>query len=173
MWVFGYGSLMWEGWQTKHACIRSIPAELDGYSRTFNKASVRNWGSKDHPGPTLNVQRMEHQSCRGIAFEFSDHQRQALTRVLTEREGCAPLDLTIRLDNGTEVVASVTVYTGKNIISSKTIDDIASMVAKARGKSGSCVSYVRGIAEKLHEMGIEDPVVNATWQAVQHAQDGL
>jgi cation transport regulator ChaC len=120
-----------------------------------------------------HAEPVEHQSCLGIAFEFSDHQRQALTRVLTEREGCTPLDLTIRLDNGTEVVASVTVYTGKNIISSKTIDDIASMVAKARGKSGSCVSYVRGIAEKLHEMGIEDPVVNATWQAVQRAQDGL
>ena len=113
MWVFGYGSLMWDGWQTKHACIRSMPAELDGYSRTFTKASVRNWGSKNHPGPTLNLQKMEHQSCRGIAFEFPDHQRQALTRVLTEREGCAPLDLTIRLDNGTEVVALVTVYTGK------------------------------------------------------------
>ena len=96
-----------------------------------------------------------------------------MTRVLTEREGCAPLDLTVRLDNGTEVVALVTVYTGKNIISSKTIDDIGSMAAKARGRSGSCVSYVRGIAEKLHEMGIEDPVVNATWQAVQRAQDGL
>ncbi|TMJ90772.1 MAG: cation transporter, partial [Alphaproteobacteria bacterium] len=120
-----------------------------------------------------NLQRMELQSCRGIAFEFADHQKETLTRVLTEREGCMPLDLTIRLDNGTNVVASVTVYTGRNLIKSKAIDCIAFMVVKARGEKGSCVSYVRDIAEKLHEMGIEDPVVRATWQAVQRAQHGL
>ena len=84
-----------------------------------------------------------------------------------------PLDLTIRLDNGTNVVASVTVYAGRNLIKSKAIDCIASMVVKARGEKGSCVSYVRGIAEKLHEIGIEDPVVRATWQAVQRVQHGL
>jgi cation transport regulator ChaC len=55
----------------------------------------------------------------------------------------------------------VNVYTGRNIVKSKTIDDIVSMIVKARGKKGSCVSYVKGIADKLHEMGIEDPVVRA------------
>jgi glutathione-specific gamma-glutamylcyclotransferase len=170
MWIFGYGSLMWDGWQTKHACNRSMLANLHGYSRAFNKASVRNWGTKNKPGPTLNLQRAEHQSCRGIAFEFVDHQRRALTDLPTEREGCTPLDLTIRLDNGAEVVASVNVYAGRNIIKSRTIDDIASMIVKARGEKGSCVSYVKSIAEELHEMGIEDPIVSATWQAVQRAQ---
>jgi cation transport protein ChaC len=60
MWVFGYGSLMWDGWQTKHACIRRVPAELDGYSRAFNKASVRYWGSKNHPSryQVLNARRV-------------------------------------------------------------------------------------------------------------------
>jgi len=96
---------------------------------------------------------------------------QALTNLLTEREGCTPLDLTIRLNNGAEVVASVTVYAGRNIITSKTIDGIASMVVKARGKKGSCVSYVKGIAEKLHGMGIEDPAVSATWEAVHRARE--
>jgi cation transport regulator ChaC len=121
------------------------------------------------PGPTLNLQRTEHQSCHGIAFEFADHQRRALTNLLTEREGCTPIDLTIRLDNGAKVVASVNVYAGRNIIKSKTIDGIVSMILKARGEKGSCVCYVKGIAEKLHEMGIEDPVVSATWQAAQRA----
>jgi cation transport protein ChaC len=173
MWVFGYGSLMWDGWQTKHSCIRSVPAKLHGYSRTFNKASVRNWGTKDNPGPTLNLQRTEHQSCHGIAFEFADHQRRALTNLLTQREGCTPVDLTIRLDNGAKVVASVNVYAGRNIIKSKTIDGIVSMILKARGEKGSCVCYVKGIAEKLHEMGVEDQVVSATWQAVQRAHGAV
>jgi cation transport regulator ChaC len=93
-----------------------------------------------------------------------------LTDLPTEREGCTPLDLTLRLDNGAEVVASVNVYAGRNIIKSRTIDDIASMIVKARGEKGSCVSYVKSIAEELHEMGIEDPIVSATWQAVQRAQ---
>ena len=68
MWVFGYGSLMWDGWQTQHGCTRQMLADLPGYSRAFNKASVRNWGSTQNPCPTLSL--TEGGNCRGMAFEF-------------------------------------------------------------------------------------------------------
>ena len=55
MWVFGYGSLMWDGWQTEHGCIRMVKATLRGYRRAFNKASVRNWGTRERPAPTVNI----------------------------------------------------------------------------------------------------------------------
>ena len=53
VWVLGYGSLMWDGWQTSFGCTRCVPASLPGFSRAFNKASVANWGSRGIPGPTL------------------------------------------------------------------------------------------------------------------------
>lgn len=39
MWVFGYGSLMWDGWEQEFGCLRRCVAVLKGYRRTFNKAS--------------------------------------------------------------------------------------------------------------------------------------
>jgi cation transport regulator ChaC len=38
MWVFGYGSLMWDHWETQFGCLRSLVADLPGYQRVFNKA---------------------------------------------------------------------------------------------------------------------------------------
>jgi cation transport protein ChaC len=45
MWVFAYGSLMSDGWENEWGCLRRCRAELGGYRRAFNKASVRNWGT--------------------------------------------------------------------------------------------------------------------------------
>jgi cation transport protein ChaC len=41
-WIFGYGSLMWDGWEEKFGCEERQVAELPGHVRTFNKASVKN-----------------------------------------------------------------------------------------------------------------------------------
>ena len=51
MWIFGYGSLMWDGWEATFDCKRKERAVLKGYARSFTKASVKNWGSKTAPGP--------------------------------------------------------------------------------------------------------------------------
>jgi cation transport protein ChaC len=42
MWVFGYGSLIWDGWENSYGCLRKCVAVLNGYRRTFNKASTKN-----------------------------------------------------------------------------------------------------------------------------------
>lgn len=49
MWVFGYGSLMADGWKAQFVCTRRAVAELAGYRCAFNKASVANWGTAKTP----------------------------------------------------------------------------------------------------------------------------
>lgn len=54
MWIFGYGSLMWGGWEATYGCTERLWADLAGYRRAFNKKSVENWGMPQSPGLTLN-----------------------------------------------------------------------------------------------------------------------
>ena len=37
MWIFGYGSLMWDGWESEFVCQERAMATLSGYRRAFNK----------------------------------------------------------------------------------------------------------------------------------------
>lgn len=160
MWVFGYGSLMWDGWEAAHACLRRVPAELEGYHRVLNKASVRNWGTKLCPGPTLNVMVRPDSSCRGFAFEFAEANGDAVIGELTKREGGFALrPLPVRLPDGATVQATTPIYTGKNIISDRSPADIASMVAVAVGTSGSCRDYLVNLAEQLRALEIADAAI--------------
>lgn len=169
MWVFGYGSLMWDGWEASRSCTRRSLADLQGYQRVFNKASVKNWGSKTAPCPTLNLSAVNAAACRGIAFEFPENRKDEILAYLEAREGKAfPLrEMTVRLDSGDEVSAFVPIYKGKNVIDGKTVVETALLVKTATGVHGPCIAYVRGLAEKLSELGIYDTAVTELWTAVK------
>ena len=170
MWVFGYGSLMWDSWETKHGCSRRVVADLVGYCRRFNKASVRNWGTKVAPGPTLNLSKLDTGVCRGIVFQFPDALKMEVLTYLEKREGKAfPLhELLVRLEDQSKVSALVPLYNGPNVIEGKTTEELAAMVLNASGTDGTCLSYVNGIADKLSALGIIDPAVSALWKAVNN-----
>ena len=48
----------------------------------------------------------------------------------------------------------------------KPLEEPAAMVKAASGSDGSCFTYIKGIAEKLSELGISDPVVAEFWRKV-------
>ena len=160
MWVFGYGSLMWDGWEADHRCLRRVTAELKGYSRTFNKRSVRNWGTRLHPGPTLNLVA-SNTSCRGVAFEFPESSRAKIVAYLVQREGKHfTLSVqTVVLEGGIAVTALVPLYQGANLIPPTSTSEIAAVALRANGKSGSCADYIKGMADHLQKLGICDPAV--------------
>jgi cation transport protein ChaC len=168
MWIFGYGSLMADKWEEKFGCVRRSLAVLRGYRRTFNKASTRNWGSLDTPCPTLNLEKADDGECKGVAFEFPDPRETAVREYLVAREGKGfPLEsVTIRLEDGTDVPAYVPIYRGANLVSADETGK-ARIIEHARGMNGRCRSYIKGIAELLVSLDIEDPAVSSLWRAVQ------
>jgi cation transport protein ChaC len=172
MWIFGYGSLMWDGWERSRGCRRRVVAELAGYARCFRKASVRNWGTRETPGPTLNLEASPT-SCKGIAFEFDDNDSKFIQSYLIDREGKGfkLSELEIRLACGKTVPALVPIYSGKNLIREESLAKRAEMVRIARGTEGWCVDYVRGVVEKLSELGIEDLCVTEFWEAIARTRD--
>src|SRR5258708_30381 len=140
MWIFGYGSLMGDGWEKAFDCLRRPVAVLHGYRRSFNKCSTKNWGSNGAPCPTLNLERSEGAVCKGIGFEFPDSRDHAVRQYLVEREGKGfPLiGVAIRLEDDTEVQAYAPVYIGKSVIRVDDVRQMAAMVLKARGTNGAC-----------------------------------
>ena len=172
MWVFGYGSLMWDDWEATRGCVRRARADLSGYRRVFNKASVRNWGTKDFPGPTLNLIKSNSTLCSGIAFEFPDDREQEISNYLAEREGkgFTMRQFPIKLIAGETITAIVPIYEGNNLIDDDRIEIVAVMVLQASGKNGSCICYVQAIAEKLHCLGIYDPSVSDLLQTLRSLQ---
>jgi glutathione-specific gamma-glutamylcyclotransferase len=172
MWVFGYGSLIWDGWENKEArrCLRAARAELPGYRRCFNKKSVANWGTRGTPCPTLNLQSTSSASCHGMAFEFPNDAwfLGKMLRCLRRREACEPTELPIQIEGIGEAPALVYTYSGPNLIrDGSTPEQLAAMALGAKGNDGLCVNYIKGIAEKLEEIGIRDPAVTELWQAVR------
>ena len=169
MWVFGYGSLMWDDWHVEWGCSHQEIGMLSGYRRAFNKASVENWGSHKNPGPTLNLESQADGSCQGIAFEFPEKDRDAVLAYLKRREGPNfPLrTVPVRLASGRAIDAIVPIYDGPNLIESKSIEGLVAMIKKARGTYGSCSDYLKGIAERLAGLGIDDPAVCELWTALK------
>ncbi len=170
MWVFGYGSLMWDGWEAQHGCTRKERASLAGFRRDFNKASRENWGSREQPGPTLGLSADAAARCEGLAFELPDAERNRVVDYLKQREGksFALQEEDIDLQSGTRVRALVPVNdpSKSTYIGRQPLQDRAPMAKAAHGSSGACRDYVKNIREKLVELGINDAAVESFWSAV-------
>ena len=162
LWIFGYGSLMWDGWEMAHGCSQCAVATLDGFRRAFNKASIRNWGTAQTPGPTLNLVRDGKASCRGVAFGFPDESRSRVLGYLSDREGkdFALREHTVRLDGAGAVVALVPLYEGRRLIDCADIDELADRVSRAVGTRGEWIDYVKNVASRLGASRIDDPAVS-------------
>jgi glutathione-specific gamma-glutamylcyclotransferase len=174
MWVFGYGSLMWDDWETAFGCTRKEVAVLPGFRRDFNKASERNWGSADTPGPTLGLEPLADARCVGMAFEFPEAERSRLLSALRDREGRSFMlpEKSIELAPGTIVQAVVPLNdrSRRTYIGNQSLERRARLAAVAEGESGRCADYVKNIREKLLELGVQDADVEEFWNKVSGAQ---
>ncbi len=168
MWVFSYGSLMWDNWEVDFGCLSRVRATLPGFRRVFNKASVKNWGTQQNPSPTLNVAADPSASCKGVAFEFAEDKRGRVLAYLKRREGegFEFQDHRIQLDGGRWVNAVVPIYSG-NMLKGKTASELAEMARVAIGTQGTGIDYVRSVATKLAESGINDPAVESFLAAIE------
>jgi len=171
MWVFGYGSLMWDGWEKRFDGRVAGKAQLVGYHRAFNKTSTKNWGTKKNPGPTLGLERNGAATCVGLLFQLPDARRDEILAYLRNREGggfALREDLELRREDGSTVQAVTPVNdpTHPTYIGSLSLTERVQMTRSARGVGGRCIDYVVRLAGKLDELGIADPHVHEFWSAV-------
>jgi glutathione-specific gamma-glutamylcyclotransferase len=156
IWVFGYGSLIWnplmEFAERRRARVR-------GYHRGFYIWSKINRGTPDVPGLVLALD--SGGSCQGVAYRMHDDKFEAELAILWRREMVAGTYMPkwINADIGGEKVRAIAFvvnrtkpgYTGR-------LDDaqIVSIARRAHGAYGSCADYLIQTAVSLETQGIPD-----------------
>ena len=159
MWVFGYGSLLWE---PGFAFTERVMARLDGWHRSFCMRSIHHRGTEAEPGLVLALDAAVGAACEGVAFAVApDHQAETLA-YLREREliSSAYLEkvLPLRLGDGRQVEAVTYVIDPDHVqyCGGLPLEEQAQIIARARGGRGENRDYLWNTAAHLNDLGIAD-----------------
>lgn len=158
MWVFGYGSLLWNpGFDP----VERVRADLQGYARSFCMSSIHHRGTVEKPGLVLALDEAAA-SCSGLALRASDDQADAVLAYLREREliSSAYLEkfIPLTLSDGREVTA-VTYVIDRNHAQycQHDLETQAQIIAHAVGGRGPNPEYLYKTADLLADLNISDP----------------
>ena len=160
MWVFGYGSLLWNpGFPVAEARV----ATLSDYARSFCMRSIHHRGSVASPGLVLALDHVPGASCRGLGLRVAPGVEDRTLAYLRERELISSAylerELPIRFDDGGIVTALVYVIDPDHVqyCGGLSLEDQARIIAHAVGDRGPNTEYLFNTADHLHEIGLADP----------------
>ena len=164
LWVFGYGSLMWNpGFPVAERRL----ATLHGFHRSFCMSSIHHRGTQEDPGLVLALDPANGASCRGIAFRVPDADADAAVLYLREREliSSAYVEhmLQLKFEEGGEAHALAYVVDTDHVqyVGGLPLEDQARIIAHAVGGRGPNTEYLWNTVSHLAELGIEDD--DLTW----------
>jgi glutathione-specific gamma-glutamylcyclotransferase len=159
MWVFGYGSLIWDpGFPVAEAHV----ARLSGWHRSFCMRSIHHRGTPEDPGLVLALDRAAGAHCDGVAFRVAPGAEDATLAALRERElvSSAYLEdrLAVALQRGDQVTALTYVIDPAHVqyCGGLALEEQAAIIARATGGRGANRDYLFATAAHLAELGIAD-----------------
>jgi cation transport protein ChaC len=158
VWVFGYGSLLWN---PGFAFEERRPARLRGWHRAFCMQLFRFRGSPEQPGLML---ALDHGgSCKGEVFRVAEETAAQELEKLVRREipyrRLAKAWRFVDVDIHGERQKALTFYAGMRrdlFYARLPIHTQAHMLARAAGHGGSGAAYLHHTVTKLEELGIHD-----------------
>jgi len=156
VWVFGYGSLMWN--PAFHYAERCTSL-LHGFHRRFCLWTHAGRGTPENPGLTLALERGG--SCRGVAFRLSDEAVETELGIVWRREmvsgAYAPRWVNLRNERGTvRAVTFVINHSHDRYAGLLPENQVAKVIAQAEGGLGPCAEYLHNTVEHLEDLGIHD-----------------
>lgn len=171
MWVFGYGSLVWNpGFPVDERVIATLP----DYHRSFCMRSIHHRGTQEAPGLVLALDEMEGARCHGVALSVVPGNEDQTLAYLRERElvSAAYLErmLDIELADGRVVEAVTYVIDPDHVQYCGGLDlkEQARIIASAVGGRGPNAEYLYNTADHLHELGIRDAELDWLAARVRH-----
>lgn len=157
LWVFGYGSLMWD---PGFPYLEAQRARIFGFHRALCIRSVRYRGTHELPGLVFGLDRGG--SCTGMGFQTDPINQREIADYLQDREMLndiyEPSIRSIVLDDGRKVPALTFVVKRHHTSYIKNLNahEIARIVARAKGQRGANIDYVLSTLSTLESIGIRD-----------------
>ena len=159
MWVFGYGSLLWNpGFDV----AESVRGSLPGWARSFCMRSIHHRGTEEEPGLVLALDETPGAQCSGLALSVPEGQEDATLAYLRDRELISSAylekELEIDLTDGRRVTAVTYVVDADHVqyCGGIALEEQAQIIAQAVGGRGPNTEYLYNTTAHLHELGIED-----------------
>ncbi|MGR3271681.1 gamma-glutamylcyclotransferase [Thalassococcus profundi] len=159
LWVFGYGSLLWNpGFEV----VAQEHARLPGYARSFCMRSIHHRGTEAEPGLVLALDEQPDAVCEGLALRARDDQADAVLKYLREREliSSAYVEklLPVTLADGRTIEAVTYVIDADHVqyCAGLGLEDQAQIIAKAVGGRGPNTEYLYNTTAHLDSLGIPD-----------------
>ncbi len=156
IWIFGYGSLIWNPLVRYDA---KCAAHLFGYHRRFCLWTRIGRGSHECPGLVLALDRGG--SVKGIAFRIPAKIAVGELDVLWHREmlnnSYLPRFVSIHTDEGKKRALTFIIKRNTPSFAEKMSDERASdIITQASGFVGPCAQYLLETERALRNVGIED-----------------
>ena len=156
VWVFGYGSLIWN---PAFHYVEHRLARVHGYHRQYCLWTVKGRGCATRPGLILGLDRGG--SCRGVVFRIAADAVDEETSIIWKREMVAssykPTWVSARTAHGgVRAIAFVMDHKHERYAGRLPHDRIVETLAHAVGDLGSSAEYLFSTADHLAELGIED-----------------
>lgn len=162
LWIYAYGSLMWDP-SFHFSEVRR--ATLEGHGRRFSYRSSLGRGTPERPGLMLTLEKAAGR-CHGLAFRIEAALADAESRILWRREmlrgGYVPTLAQVATSHG-EVTAIVFACNTSHpdYLGSLPLAEKASVIARAAGFNGSNRAYLEQLAALLQCVQAEDEYVTA------------
>jgi glutathione-specific gamma-glutamylcyclotransferase len=156
VWLFGYGSLIWN--PAFHFSARLI-GRIWGYHRRFCLWTHLGRGRPERPGLVLGLERGG--SCQGVVFHIAPGSVEDELEIVWRREMLSgaylPRWLEVRTAAGTvRAIAFVINPAHERYAHLLSDDEIAEAIATASGWLGPCADYLVNTVDHLATLGIHD-----------------
>ncbi|MDC0948762.1 gamma-glutamylcyclotransferase [Gammaproteobacteria bacterium] len=159
LWVFAYGSLMWN---PGFPYLRRERAMVHGFHRSLCVRSCNYRGTPTTPGLVVGLD--EGGSCIGYAFLADRAEQDVILDYLEQREMLdgvyRPALVELEIEKGTiEALTFIANRQSPSYAGGLSEAEIIATVAAAEGDRGPNSEYVINTAHCLKELGLSDPLI--------------
>lgn len=156
VWVFGYGSLMWN---PAFHFDESRIGTIYGFHRRFCLWTTMGRGSPDNPGLMLALDRGG--SCQGMTLRIRSDAIDSETDILWRREmvrgAYTPRWVRVHTNDGVVRAITFTINHGHDSYAGVQPEDrVVDCIATASGQLGACAEYLANTVSHMRGLGIQD-----------------